>query len=706
MPVDSKKPTPLFVSNSSKKSPNLRLEAIVNTNPSFRRFVQQTIHSSDDWQSELKDWNHAHPTQTIGESEFESYLAHVKQQLGLHTVFTSKPPVPTPQKPVSLSQISTPKEYRAWIEAHYTPQERRMLGFADSDILQKKNRFAHLFSQITHFIPEEDVQQLLKQSESARTDGEIYQQYVYWRNHLNPKFQRLFPDDLYIGFRSWIRMRHQLAETPIEERTIVNKQVEIHTPIPSQSESTIVEEANQASISQQYTSNISSSEYSPPQISTSDTLGSTFSTAPQRPTQQDQQSDSSLLDKIKRIRKWYKRLKKAKELYDIFKGSKGATSGRTGRLLQKGGRALGKGARSLGRAGGRLLSRLGLIGGGGGTAAAGGVGAAAGTGVVAGGTTVTTGVVASSPIWVPIVLLILGILLVIFFIVIWIFIIFFMDDAKLATIILQKSADKTQIPNPKDTATPEDTRVTFTISASHDESAGIQIYDDLPDNADFVSATGDFIAYDAAGNIVADPKINTDVVRRVVWQFNGDGSVPIPPGNGTDMPRGWPMNGLISQGPFGSYHALYASLGGIEPVDIEADGHPPIYSTFNAIVKVSHYCDTDGTCDCFDPETEGSFCPSGQGYGNYVDLTNDSGSFFIRNGHLSRIDVKQGDSVKRGTVLGLMGSTGYVTGPHLHWEFRGLNLAPPYIPQAILPANCNGAGCTPQTVKFDPNLTE
>ena len=38
--------------------------------------------------------------------------------------------------------------------------------------------------------------------------------------------------------------------------------------------------------------------------------------------------------------------------------------------------------------------------------------------------------------------------------------------------------------------------------------------------------------------------------------------------------------------------------------------------------------------------------------------------------HLSRVDVRQGESVTRGIVLGAVGATGRVTGPHLHWTVR------------------------------------
>ncbi len=51
-------------------------------------------------------------------------------------------------------------------------------------------------------------------------------------------------------------------------------------------------------------------------------------------------------------------------------------------------------------------------------------------------------------------------------------------------------------------------------------------------------------------------------------------------------------------------------------------------------------------------------------------LLDHGGGLFTQYMHLSRVDVKDGDVVSKGTVVGLVGATGRVTGPHLHWGAR------------------------------------
>ncbi len=55
------------------------------------------------------------------------------------------------------------------------------------------------------------------------------------------------------------------------------------------------------------------------------------------------------------------------------------------------------------------------------------------------------------------------------------------------------------------------------------------------------------------------------------------------------------------------------------------------------------------------------------GYGNYV-LIDHGGGYATLYGHASTLTVSAGQNVSRGDVLGYVGSTGYSTGPHLHFE--------------------------------------
>jgi murein DD-endopeptidase MepM/ murein hydrolase activator NlpD len=55
------------------------------------------------------------------------------------------------------------------------------------------------------------------------------------------------------------------------------------------------------------------------------------------------------------------------------------------------------------------------------------------------------------------------------------------------------------------------------------------------------------------------------------------------------------------------------------------------------------------------------------GHGRFVKIEHDGG-YETSYSHLSRIDVKRGQRVRQGKVIGLVGSTGLATGPHLHFQ--------------------------------------
>lgn len=61
-----------------------------------------------------------------------------------------------------------------------------------------------------------------------------------------------------------------------------------------------------------------------------------------------------------------------------------------------------------------------------------------------------------------------------------------------------------------------------------------------------------------------------------------------------------------------------------------------------------------------------------EGFGNLV-IINHQNKYKSYYPHLSKINVKIGDEVTRGQVIGLIGSTGDSTGSHCHWEIRDYN---------------------------------
>lgn len=132
-----------------------------------------------------------------------------------------------------------------------------------------------------------------------------------------------------------------------------------------------------------------------------------------------------------------------------------------------------------------------------------------------------------------------------------------------------------------------------------------------------------------------------------------------------ECPGGWPTNyGFITQGPGVGTHT------GGEAVDIGITHGMPILR--GQPVKAT----SRGVVTTYDTGTTG--------YGKHVILqTSCNGKTVnIIYAHLDSFGVTSGQKVAVSTTLGTVGNTGNSDGPHLHYEFRGLEMAPPYIPAA------------------------
>ena len=62
-----------------------------------------------------------------------------------------------------------------------------------------------------------------------------------------------------------------------------------------------------------------------------------------------------------------------------------------------------------------------------------------------------------------------------------------------------------------------------------------------------------------------------------------------------------------------------------------------------------------------------SFAAWNGAYGNMVKVRH-NGTYSTNYGHMSKIAVSTGTKVKQGDIIGYVGSTGFSTGPHLHYE--------------------------------------
>ena len=103
-----------------------------------------------------------------------------------------------------------------------------------------------------------------------------------------------------------------------------------------------------------------------------------------------------------------------------------------------------------------------------------------------------------------------------------------------------------------------------------------------------------------------------------------------------------------------NHGALDIAGGGIMGSPVYAAASGTVVSTCSSC---THNWSKYGSCGC------------GGGYGNYVWINHGDGKETIY-GHLTSLTVSTGTYVSAGTLIGYVGSTGYSTGPHLHFEAR------------------------------------
>jgi murein DD-endopeptidase MepM/ murein hydrolase activator NlpD len=169
-----------------------------------------------------------------------------------------------------------------------------------------------------------------------------------------------------------------------------------------------------------------------------------------------------------------------------------------------------------------------------------------------------------------------------------------------------------------------------------------------------LTADGEPITWTAGtGRILAAEFVNGGKTHEAVWfetQDNGKGAYFDL--SGRSMKRAFLASPLefsrVSSGFAMRFHPLLQKWRAHLGVDYAAPTGTPVRTVGDGVV---------------------TFAGVQRGYGNVVEIQHrdDRKTLYA---HLSRIDVRQGQSIEQGTRLGAVGSTGWSTGPHLHFEFR------------------------------------
>jgi murein DD-endopeptidase MepM/ murein hydrolase activator NlpD len=149
------------------------------------------------------------------------------------------------------------------------------------------------------------------------------------------------------------------------------------------------------------------------------------------------------------------------------------------------------------------------------------------------------------------------------------------------------------------------------------------------------SIANDIEALDAVLRLKIDPSTLPPIAPGVLL-------VPIAGDTKSSITQGYGATSFAKNGYRGQWH---------NGVDLAAPIGTPVLAAEDGTVAAA------GNQD--------SYCPKGA-YGKFIAI-NFTDNLTGLYGHLSKISVSKGDTVKRGQLIGYSGKTGYATGPHLHF---------------------------------------
>ena len=144
-----------------------------------------------------------------------------------------------------------------------------------------------------------------------------------------------------------------------------------------------------------------------------------------------------------------------------------------------------------------------------------------------------------------------------------------------------------------------------------------------------------FASWQSLDKTIVTPVAVSSIIRRTM--------------TGVSIPSRMPVDGAHLTSDFGMrWHPVIGGRRQHKGVDLAQPTGTPVHATADGVVDRAEWFSS---------------------YGLFVSLEH-GGNLETRYGHMSRLNVAAGQSVRKGDIIGYVGSTGRSTGPHLHYEVR------------------------------------